>query len=40
MTEEEKQKLIKKWEQVLNVGITTNKTALLIEPIEIPIKKE
>jgi hypothetical protein len=36
MTEEEKEKLIKKWEPLLNAEITSNATVLLIEPMEIP----
>jgi hypothetical protein len=36
MTEEEKEKLIKKWEPLLNAETAANTIALLIEPMEIP----
>jgi hypothetical protein len=39
MTEEEKEKLIKKWEPLLNAEISSNATVLLIEPMEtIPVE--
>ena len=34
MTEEEKEKLIKKWEPLLNAETAPNTIALLIEPME------
>ena len=34
MTEEETQKLIKKWEPLLNAKTSPDATALLIEPME------
>jgi hypothetical protein len=40
MTEEEKEKLIKKWEPLLNAEIASNATVLLIEPIEITLIEE
>ena len=36
MTEEENEKLIKKWEPLLNAEIASNATVLLIEPMETP----
>jgi len=41
MTEEEKEKLIKKWEPLLNAEIAFNATVLLIEPMEtIPVEDD
>jgi hypothetical protein len=34
MTDDEKEKLIKKWEPLLTVEISLDATALLIEPME------
>lgn len=40
MTEEETQKLIKKWEPLLTAEPSPDTKVLLIEPMEIPIKKK
>jgi hypothetical protein len=40
MTDDEKEKLIKKWEPLLTAEITPDATALLIEPMETPVNGE
>jgi hypothetical protein len=37
MTEEEKEKLIKKWQTLLDSEVVSDATCLLIEPMEIPL---
>jgi hypothetical protein len=40
MTEEETQKLIKKWEPLLTAETSPDATVLLIEPMETPVSGE
>jgi hypothetical protein len=40
MTEEETQKLIKKWEPLLTAETSPDATVLLIEPMETPVSEE
>lgn len=40
MTDNEKEKLIKKWEPLLNAEPSPNATVLLIEPMETPVSEE
>lgn len=40
MTDDKKEKLIKKWEPLLTAEISLDATALLIEPMETPVSEE
>ena len=40
MTDDEKEKLIKKWEPLLTAEISPDATALLIEPMETLVSEE